>query len=104
MMRAGSCCVAAGRRVVEAVDLPRLEASCARPGDDRWWNLSVVAVTAELIGATSPNERGRVLGFDDPDLPPRQRHTITTRRAWYAFETALEARIADAAITATAQT
>ena len=29
------------------------------------WNLSFVAATAQLVDATAPNERGRILGFND---------------------------------------
>jgi hypothetical protein len=29
------------------------------------WNLSFVAATAQLVDATAPSERGRLLGFND---------------------------------------
>ena len=29
------------------------------------WNLSFVAATAQLVDATAPSERGRILGFND---------------------------------------
>jgi predicted MFS family arabinose efflux permease len=29
------------------------------------WNLSFVAATTQLVGATAPSERGRMLGFSD---------------------------------------